>query len=128
MLAQAPTGIGKTVGTLFPALKAMATTQLDKVFYLVAKTSGRKLALDVLRRFQSQSAGPMPLRVVELTARGKLCEYPGMPLVGIVFLHQIVDFYVGRTKDQHDARDHGNAQSGLAQRPCGWAEWRRCRS
>jgi DNA excision repair protein ERCC-2 len=89
LLAQAPTGIGKTVGTLFPALKAMgaadgaaskpARTPLDKVFYLVAKTSQRALALDTLRRFQ-----PLPLRVVELVARGKSCENPGMPCDGAV--------------------------------------------
>lgn len=33
LLAQAPTGIGKTVGTLFPLLKACPTQQLDKVFF-----------------------------------------------------------------------------------------------
>jgi DNA excision repair protein ERCC-2 len=83
LLAQAPTGVGKTVGTLFPALKAMATAQLDKVFYLIAKTSGRQLALDVLQRLQP--AGTVsPLRVVELTARGKACEYPGLPCDGSV--------------------------------------------
>jgi DNA excision repair protein ERCC-2 len=32
LLCQAPTGIGKTIGTLFPILKAMATDKLDKVF------------------------------------------------------------------------------------------------
>ena len=40
LLAQAPTGIGKTMGTLFPALRAMPRARLDKLFYLVAKTSG----------------------------------------------------------------------------------------
>jgi len=114
LLAQAPTGIGKTVGTLFPALKAMgghnatvprgeaplATTAsdpgapndaavqreaapLDKIFYLVAKTSQRKLALDAVRRFQPPDS-TLPLRVVELVARGKSCENPGMPCDGAV--------------------------------------------
>ncbi|MBF4212682.1 ATP-dependent DNA helicase, partial [Pseudomonas donghuensis] len=49
LMAQAPTGIGKTVGTLFPMLKALAPQQLDKVFFLTAKTPGRKLALDAAR-------------------------------------------------------------------------------
>ena len=49
LLAQAPTGIGKTVGTLFPLLKAAATQRLDKVFYLAAKTPGRGLALEALK-------------------------------------------------------------------------------
>lgn len=85
LLAQAPTGIGKTVGTLFPALKAMGSTgePLDKVFYLVAKTSGRQLALDALRRFQPANS-TLPLRVVELVARGKACENPGLPCDGAV--------------------------------------------
>ena len=83
LLAQAPTGIGKTVGTLFPALKAMANGPVDKVFYLVAKTSGRQLALDALRRLQPTDSQP-PVRVVELVARGKFCEYPGMPCDGAV--------------------------------------------
>ena len=91
LLAQAPTGIGKTVGTLFPALKAMGTMggpdkpagSLDKIFYLVAKTSGRQLALDALRRFQPADS-TLPVRVVELVARGKSCENPGLPCDGAV--------------------------------------------
>ena len=53
------------------------------MFYLVAKTSQRKLALDALRRFQPADA-TLPLRVVELVARGKSCENPGMPCDGAV--------------------------------------------
>ncbi len=59
LMAQAPTGIGKTVGTIFPMLKALAPQQLDKVLFLTAKTPGRKLALDaaqVLYRQQSRTA------------------------------------------------------------------------
>lgn len=40
LMAQAPTGIGKTLGTLFPMIKALAPQQLDKVFFLTAKTPG----------------------------------------------------------------------------------------
>ncbi|MBS0419320.1 MAG: ATP-dependent DNA helicase [Proteobacteria bacterium] len=108
LLAQAPTGIGKTVGTLFPALKAMGAvgpsaaptphapggpntpsapqappTSLDKLFYLVAKTSQRKLALDALKRLQPPNA-TLPVRIVELVARGKACENPGLPCDGAV--------------------------------------------
>ncbi|HEY8976916.1 MAG TPA: ATP-dependent DNA helicase [Burkholderiaceae bacterium] len=49
LLAQAPTGIGKTVGTLFPQLKAMPRQKLDKLYFLAAKTPGRALALEALR-------------------------------------------------------------------------------
>lgn len=81
LMAQAPTGIGKTMGTLFPLLRAMPPdasrpgSGLDKVLYLAAKTPGRQLALDAL---QSLSAGlsQAPLRVLELVARDKACEHP----------------------------------------------------
>ncbi|HEX7643108.1 MAG TPA: ATP-dependent DNA helicase [Burkholderiaceae bacterium] len=72
VMMQAPTGIGKTVGTLFPLLKAKEAKQLDKIFYLAAKTSGRQLALDALDLI----AGGKPLRVLELVARDKACEHP----------------------------------------------------
>lgn len=75
LMAQAPTGIGKTIGTLFPMLKAAPTQQLDKVFFLTAKTPGRKLALDALAVIRS-SAPQLELRVLELVARDKACEYP----------------------------------------------------
>ncbi len=74
LLAQAPTGIGKTVGSLFPVLKAMPQQNLDKIFFLAAKTPGRRLALDAAA---SLGAGKIiPLRVLELTARDKACEHP----------------------------------------------------
>jgi DNA excision repair protein ERCC-2 len=75
LMAQAPTGIGKTMGTLFPLLKACPTQQLDKVFYLAAKTSGRGLALEGLSRIR-ESEPRLPLRVLELVARDKACEHP----------------------------------------------------
>lgn len=76
LMAQASTGIGKTLGTLFPLLKAMAPQQLDKLYFLTAKTPGRALALDALR--QLTKASPQPaLRTLELIARDKACEYPG---------------------------------------------------
>ncbi|WP_299538617.1 ATP-dependent DNA helicase [uncultured Herbaspirillum sp.] len=74
LLAQAPTGIGKTLGTLFPALKAAPLQRLDKIFFLAAKTSGRQLALDAATTLKEH--GRLPLRVLELCARDKSCEYP----------------------------------------------------
>ena len=72
LLAQAPTGIGKTMGTIFPLLKAAPGQRLDKVFFLAAKTSGRQTALDAIERL----APAAPLRVLELVARDKACEHP----------------------------------------------------
>ena len=74
LMAQAPTGIGKTVGTIFPMLKALAPQQLDKVFFLTAKTPGRKLALDAAQVLYASSP-ELPLRVLELVARDKACEH-----------------------------------------------------
>ncbi len=85
LMAQATTGIGKTIGTVFPLLKAMPRQRLDKLFFLAAKTPGRKLALDALALLKDSPAvrakpgspvSPMPLRVLELVARDKSCEHP----------------------------------------------------
>ncbi|RMT27544.1 hypothetical protein ALP50_00843 [Pseudomonas syringae pv. spinaceae] len=75
LMAQAPTGIGKTVGTLFPLLKAAPVQKLDKIFFLTAKTPGRRLALDALEVIR-HSAPELKLRVLELVARDKACEHP----------------------------------------------------
>lgn len=90
LMAQAPTGIGKTIGTIFPMMKAaahgsvskmhldngaIAKAGLDKIFFLAAKTSGRQLALDALSLIRQTEPG-LPLRVLELVARDKACEHP----------------------------------------------------
>jgi DNA excision repair protein ERCC-2 len=80
LMAQAPTGIGKTLATLFPLLKACASDQIDRVFFLTAKTPGRALVLDAIgtlhRSAAASSSGALPLRTLELVARDKACEHP----------------------------------------------------
>lgn len=81
LMAQAPTGIGKTAATLFAALKALPLRGTDKLFYLTARTTGRQLALDALARlggFHPAAGGrwTLPLRVLERVAREKACEHP----------------------------------------------------
>ncbi|MET3134433.1 DNA excision repair protein ERCC-2 [Oxalobacteraceae bacterium GrIS 1.11] len=73
LLAQAPTGIGKTIGSLFPMLKAAPEHGIDKVFFLAAKTSGRQLALDACAIIGH--AAPA-LRVLELCAKSAACAHP----------------------------------------------------
>jgi Rad3-related DNA helicase len=75
LLAQAPTGIGKTIGTLFPMLTVLPRQQLDRIAFLTVKTPGRRLALDALATLRT-SDETLPLRVLELVAREKACEYP----------------------------------------------------
>lgn len=70
---QAPTGLGKTIAALFPAIKALGQGLAAKIFYLTAKTPGRAVAekaLDDLR-----GAG-LSLRSVTLTAKENICFCP----------------------------------------------------
>ena len=75
LMAQAPTGIGKTLGTLFPLLKACPTQRLDKLVFLTAKGSGRGTALTAIDSLRRANAS-LPLRVLDLSARDKACEHP----------------------------------------------------
>ena len=88
LMAQAPTGIGKTLGTIFPMLKAMAghgaasasstCNGLDKLFFLTAKGTGHGLALHALEHMQTALAQGQhePLRVLQMRARDTSCEHP----------------------------------------------------
>ena len=78
LMAQAPTGIGKTIGTLFPLLKVAPSQGLDKIFLLVAKTSARAGALKALRSIVAGDDGDIaPVRVLEFVSKASACEYPG---------------------------------------------------
>ncbi|MET0544155.1 MAG: ATP-dependent DNA helicase [Variovorax sp.] len=79
LIAQAPTGIGKTVATLYPLLRGWPVQLPDKIFYLTAKTPGRAVALEALTLLEP---GCTALRVLELTAREKACEFPGRACSG----------------------------------------------
>lgn len=76
LLVEAPTGIGKTVGSLFPMLKAVPRQRLDKLFFLVAKTSGREPVRHALELLGKGAETPA-LRVLELIAKEAACEFPG---------------------------------------------------
>ncbi|TYQ18775.1 UNVERIFIED_ORG: Rad3-related DNA helicase [Zoogloea ramigera] len=75
LLAQAPTGIGKTVGSLFPMLKGACAHGVDKVFFLAAKTSGRQMALDAVDVIR-HGAPLLPLRTLELASKSTACVNP----------------------------------------------------
>lgn len=76
LLAQAPTGTGKTMGTLFPAIKALGEGLVQRVLYLTAKTTGREMARDALKMMQK--AG-LDATVVSLTAKERICSSPDSP-------------------------------------------------
>jgi len=73
LLLQAPTGIGKTAGALFPALKALAEGRTERIFYLTARTTGRALAETCLGDIRRQG---VRVRSVTLTAKEKICFNP----------------------------------------------------
>ncbi len=75
LLAQAPTGIGKTVGTLFPLLRAMPMHGIDKVAYLTCKGTGRLTALEALCDLRSGTAS-QSLRVLTMVPKDEGCEHP----------------------------------------------------
>ena len=75
LLAQAPTGIGKTVGTLFPLLRAMPAQGIDKIAYLTCKGTGRLTALEALDGLRAGTAG-QALRVVAMVSKDQACEHP----------------------------------------------------
>ena len=75
LLAQAPTGIGKTVGTLFPLLRAMPTQGIDKIAYLTCKGTGRLTALQALSGLRNGTTG-QALRVMVMVAKDQACEHP----------------------------------------------------
>src|ERR1035438_8663800 len=72
----APTGIGKTISVLFPAVKALGEGKLERIFYLTARTVGRAIAEKAL--MDLRRAG-LKLRAVTLTAKEKVCVRDGKP-------------------------------------------------
>lgn len=67
---QAPTGVGKTISTIYPALKAMGEGRCEKIFYLTAKTITRTVAAECFQILRQQ---PFSFKSVILTAKDKIC-------------------------------------------------------
>lgn len=78
-LIEAPTGTGKTLAALFPAMKAMAKGFHQGIYYLTMKTTGQPLVLDTLRAL---NLGADDIQVVNLQARDRLCLSPDTPCDG----------------------------------------------
>ncbi|RUT43848.1 ATP-dependent DNA helicase [Paenibacillus anaericanus] len=70
LFAKAPTGIGKTISTTFPALKAIGQGLLERIFYLTARTTTRTAAEEAFVLMQSKG---LHLHTVTLTAKEKIC-------------------------------------------------------
>jgi DNA excision repair protein ERCC-2 len=76
LVMQAPTGIGKTIASLFPAIKSMPELGYEKIFFLSAKTSGQSMARDAITDLKEVG---IHLRDVTITAKDKTCFNPGSP-------------------------------------------------
>ena len=74
LFAQAPTGTGKTIAALYPAVKALGKGLTSKVFYLTAKTTTRALAEKALDDMRDKG---LRLKSITITAKEKICLCEG---------------------------------------------------
>jgi len=70
LFAQAPTGTGKTVSTLFPSLKALGEGHLDRIFYLTSKGTGKTVAEETVEVMKTKGTR---IRTLTLTGKEKAC-------------------------------------------------------
>ncbi|WP_254660763.1 ATP-dependent DNA helicase [Bacillus sp. FJAT-27225] len=118
LIANAPTGIGKTISTLFPSIKAIGEGFIEHIFYITARTTTRKAAEEAFSFMSSQG---LQLTSVTITAKDKICfqEAEGCPGEGCPFAEgyydrineAILDIYqhetnMNRTVIEHYARKH----------------------
>lgn len=88
MMIQAPTGLGKTVGVLYPALKeSMARGQ--KVIYVTPKNSQQAVAEEAIEKFQEKGC---QVKSLTLTAKSKLCM-KAEPLCNPEYCEYARDYY-----------------------------------
>ncbi|KAF0214921.1 MAG: DNA excision repair protein [Geobacteraceae bacterium] len=98
MLIQAPTGLGKTVGVLYPVLKE-ALSRGQKVVYVTPKNSQHAVAEDAVSRFQEAGSN---VKSLSITAKGKIC-FKNEPLCTPDYCEYARDHY---TKvNEHGIRD-----------------------
>jgi hypothetical protein len=74
LLLEAPTGSGKTMAILYPAIRAQ--DDYDQLFFLTNRNSGARAALDAVKDIDSEGHR---IATVELTAKEKICLVEGMP-------------------------------------------------
>ena len=74
LFAEAPTGIGKTMSTLYPFAKSFADEENEKIFYLTAKNSGRLTAYEATKLLFENG---LYASAIMITAKDKTCFCPG---------------------------------------------------
>ena len=70
LFAQAPTGIGKTMSTLFPAIKSIGEGASSKIFYLTAKTITREIPIKSIELLMDNG---LRAKTLVITAKDKIC-------------------------------------------------------
>lgn len=70
LFVQAPTGVGKTMSTVYPSVRAVGEGLAEKIFYLTAKTITRTVAEEA---FQILQKAGLHFKVITITAKEKLC-------------------------------------------------------
>ena len=70
LFAEAPTGIGKTIATLYPAVRVWGEGRCDKIFYLTAKNATRREAFAAVQKLNEAAT---PIRACVITARESAC-------------------------------------------------------
>lgn len=70
LFLEAPTGVGKTISTVFPSVKAMGEGMAERIFYLTAKTITRTVAQECFGLLQQNG---LRMKTAALTARDKIC-------------------------------------------------------
>ncbi|MDE7274097.1 MAG: ATP-dependent DNA helicase [Lachnospiraceae bacterium] len=70
LFLEAPTGVGKTISTVFPAVKSMGEGMTEKIFYLTAKTITRTVAQECFGLLQEKG---LHMKTIILTAKDKIC-------------------------------------------------------
>lgn len=70
LFIQAPTGIGKTMAAIFPAVRAVGEGYGDKIFYLTAKTITRTVAEEAFHILKEKG---LSYKTISITAKEKLC-------------------------------------------------------
>ncbi len=70
LFIEAPTGVGKTISTVFPSVKAVGAGLADKIFYLTAKTITRTVAENTFSLLRERG---LQFKSVILTAKDKIC-------------------------------------------------------
>ena len=70
LFAEAPTGIGKTIATIYPAVRCLGERRCDKIFYLTAKNATRREAFAAVQKLNDAAT---PIRACVITARESAC-------------------------------------------------------